>query len=67
VQRVVLRGRGRGGRTDVPPQRHGTTISENSGAASMPNATTDWLEEIPTATTSANMQRDIASRKTSPP
>jgi len=46
---------------------HGTTDSESRGAATMPSATTDCPEKIPTATTSANMKREIASMNTSPP
>ena len=46
---------------------HGTTDNENSGAAAIPSATTDWPFAIPTAATTANATRDSASRSTSSP
>ena len=53
-----------------PPRRsiaHGTTSSETSGAAAMPSATTPCPDAMPTATASANRQREQDSSSTSPP
>ena len=40
------------------PSAHGTTESDTIGAAAMPSATGDWPSAIPTATASANRQRE---------
>ena len=45
----------------------GTTTSDTNGAAAMPSATAVCPSAIPTATASANISRDVASRNTSPP
>ena len=49
------------------PRANGTTASDTIGAATMPSATTDWPEAIPTATARANSTREEASISTSPP
>ena len=49
------------------PSAQGTTASDTIGAAAMPSATTSWPSAIPTATASANRQRELASISTSPP
>ena len=46
---------------------HGTTISETNGAAAMPIATTVCPEAMPTATATANSNREVASMNTSAP
>ena len=50
-----------------PRSAHGTTMSETSGAAAIPIATTFCPDAIPRIAASANRQREQDSSSTSPP